>query len=208
VIAVFGGTFDPVHFAHLKMAQAVRVALGVDELRLLPCGRPPHRVPTEASVEQRRSMLEMALEDQPGLIMDDRELSRPGPSYMVDTLASMRQQYPADPIVLIMGLDALSALHRWHHWQDLFQYAHILVLGRPGYKASENKVLSSFLSSRWSQDLADLSSHPSGRIISLDLGLIDVSSTQIRDKIAHGEDVSTLLPQTVYEYIQAQGLYT
>lgn len=207
MIAVFGGTFDPVHTAHLMMAQAVRVALGINALRLLPCGNPPHRAPTEASVEQRRSMLEIALEDQPGLIMDDRELSRPGPSYMVDTLASLRQQYPTDPIVLVIGLDALGSLHRWHRWQALFQYAHILVLARPGYRVVENDVQSSFLSERWSSDINDLQSGLSGRIMLLDTGLLDISSTQIRQMISRGEDVADLLPTAVYAFIQANGLY-
>ena len=207
MIAIFGGTFDPLHNGHLALAQEVRAYLGLDSLRMLPCGIPPHRRQPLASIEQRRCMLEKALEGEPGLVLDDRELLRPGPSYMVDTLASMRLEYPLNPLVLIIGSDALCSLHSWHNWQALFEYAHIIVLARPGYTKPKEDPLSSFLSKRWTTDSKALSNTPAGRIMLLNLGLLEVSSSQIREMIQQGHDVSALLPLPVYKFIRANSLY-
>ena len=134
MIGIFGGTFDPVHYGHLRSALEVKDIFGLSEVRLIPCAQPPHREQPAATALMRLHMLELAIENQPGLIIDTRELNRQGVSYMVDTLKSLRQEFPNEPLLLFIGSDAFNHLKTWHQWQHLFDTAHIVVMTRPGFE--------------------------------------------------------------------------
>lgn len=132
MIGLLGGTFDPVHHGHLRIALEAKEALGLTEVRFIPCRQPPHRGDASATAQQRLDLLRLACGDMPGFAVDTRELERPGPSYMVDTLASLRAERGDEPLCLILGWDAFLGLPGWHRWQNLLDYAHLAVVQRPG----------------------------------------------------------------------------
>ncbi len=137
MIGIFGGTFDPVHFGHLRPALEVQQALGLDEVRFIPAGQPPHRDMPHATAPQRLSMLQTAIEDQPGFAADEREIQREGPSYMVDTLALLREELGQIPLCLILGYDAFLGLPAWHQWHRLIELAHLVITHRPGWNHAD-----------------------------------------------------------------------
>ena len=137
MIGVLGGTFDPIHYGHLRPAKEALVTLGLDQLRFVPAARPPHRRSPVASAEQRLRMVELAVADEPCFVVDDREFGRPGPSYTVDTLISMREEFGERTLCLLMGTDAFDGLDTWHCWQRLPQLAHLVVMYRPGWPVPE-----------------------------------------------------------------------
>lgn len=204
-IGIFGGTFDPVHYGHLRPVAEVREALALDRVLFIPCGEPPHRQPPQASGEHRLRMLELALADEPGLVTDDRELKQGGPSYTVLTLRSLRQEYPQRPLCLIMGADSFHGLTGWHDWKELFDYAHIVVMRRPGWQLPE--PLDSFIESRLTGDPAELREHLHGRVLTVDVSPVNVSATRIRDGLAAGDELTDALPPPVRRYIREHGLY-
>ena len=134
-IGIFGGTFDPIHYGHLRTAFELLQALRLGELRFMPAGNPPHREQPMASAEQRVAMVRAATAGQPGFTVDDRETRREGPSYSVDTLAGLRAEHPTRPLCLIVGMDAFLGLPKWHQWQDILKLAHLVVAHRPGWRA-------------------------------------------------------------------------
>ena len=131
-VGVLGGTFDPIHHGHLRPALEVLEALGLAELRFVPCRIPAHRATPSVSAEQRLDLVRLATAEQAGFVADDRELRRPGPSYMIDTLASLRTEFGDTPLVLIVGSDAFRELHTWRRWRELTDLAHIAIMRRPG----------------------------------------------------------------------------
>ncbi|MFN2300762.1 MAG: nicotinate (nicotinamide) nucleotide adenylyltransferase, partial [Gammaproteobacteria bacterium] len=131
-IGIFGGTFDPVHCGHLRAMVELRDELALNEVRVVPCGVPPHRAEPRASAQARLAMLDVALADLPGFSVDRRELERPGPSYMVDTLVSMRADWPEAALWLLLGHDAFCTLPQWRRWRELFSLANVGVARRPG----------------------------------------------------------------------------
>ncbi len=209
MLGIYGGTFDPVHYGHLRTALEVKDGLQLHELRFLPCRLPPHRDSPGASPEQRRAMLELALESAgPGFALDLRELKRDGPSYMVDTLASLRQESGGQPICLIMGLDAFCGLPSWHRWRELMELAHIAVMKRPDSPEPEwVPGLSEIVQERRVDAVELLHSHPAGAIIFLTVTQLAISATGIRRLIAEGKNPRYLLPDPVLAMIREQGLY-
>src|SRR5210317_2209069 len=124
MIGVFGGTFDPIHFGHLRSALEICESLDLKEIRFIPCRIPPHRGEPVADPMQRMAMVRAALAGQPDMILDDREIKREGPSYMVDTLESLRSEFTTEPLCLVLGMDAFLGLSSWHRWKDLLTLAH------------------------------------------------------------------------------------
>ena len=204
-IGILGGTFDPVHFGHLRTGLDVVEALDLAQLRLIPCALPPHRVEPVASAQERRLMLELAIKNHPRLVVDDRELGRDGPSYTVDTLLSLRQELPENPLFVLMGTDAFCSLPTWSRWQQILQLAHIVVMQRP----DESMKMSDELSQWYQQFLAsDADRHlPAGRIWPLPVTQLSISATTIREKLAQKQDVRYLLPDAVIALIEQLGLY-
>lgn len=208
MIALFGGTFDPVHFGHLRPLLEVKQALGLDEVRLVPAFIPPHREAPGAQPEHRLAMLELAVADTPGFVIDPRELQRGGPSYSVDTLQSLRDEIgAATPLCLIMGLDAFVGLDRWHEWRRLTELAHLVVTQRPGAALPDSGPVAQLMATARARDLSALQDRPAGLIWFQTVTQLEISATAIRQQLADGGDIRFLVPDSVRHYIDTHGLY-
>lgn len=206
-IGIFGGTFDPVHFGHLRAAVEAREKLSLDDLRLLPAGRPPHRSDTVADGGQRLDMLRLALADCADLRVDDREVRRAGYSYMADTLAEIRGEAGEAPLLLLIGQDAANALDTWHEWRRLFDLAHLVVMRRPDAHFNCQGELRAEIERRRAREPARLLEASAGLVLSLEITQLDISSTHIRGLLAGGRSARFLLPDGVLDYIRERGLY-
>lgn len=206
-IGVFGGTFDPIHYGHLRSAFELKQAMRFDEVRFLPCGDPPHRGETIASAELRHRMVRVAIEDQSGFVADDRELKRDGPSYTFDTLTSLRAEFPDRSLGLIIGMDAFLDLPSWHRWTEILDFAHIVVAHRPGWRAPDIGVLGELLNERGTLRVDDLHESDHGRIHIHAVTQLEISSTEIRELVAAGRDPRFLLPDAVRQVIASSGCY-
>lgn len=209
-IGVFGGTFDPIHFGHLRPALELLEQLSLQRLHLIPSAVPPHRPAPSATAGQRLAMLKLAVAEQPGFVVDERELRRSGPSYMVDTLASLRAEAGEAPLCLLLGVDAFLGLHEWHQWQRLMEIAHIVVAHRPGWSLDEMSMPQVFrqaLEGRWMEEEAGLRNQVAGGVLLQCVTQLDISATDIRERIAAGKSANYLLPDSVWRYIQEQELY-
>lgn len=206
-IAVFGGTFDPVHYGHLRAAAEVAEQLGVSDFRLLPAGQPPHRDGTWAESRHRLAMLELALAPHPDLSVDEREVQRAGPSYMDETLASIRGECGDLPIILCVGQDAANHLDEWHEWRRLLELAHLVVMTRPDSDPDYSPELGRHFEGRFVDSPESLMGGPAGRICSVNVTRLAIASTDIREQLATGRNPRFLLPSTVLAYIRKHGLY-
>ena len=207
MIGVLGGTFDPVHFGHLRLALEMCEGLALKELRMIPAGQPPHRGVPAASARDRLAMLEAAVAGTDRLRVDPRELQREGPSYTVDTLASLRAELPDDSICLIVGMDAFNALTTWHCWQELLNLAHIGIARRPGAITPNGGKPAELLKSRQAQARSALDACGSGLIWIHDIPLLDISGARIRALLAAARDPRFLLPDAALRIIHQRGLY-
>lgn len=207
-LALLGGTFDPVHYAHLRCADEARVKLGLETLCLLPAGNPVHRRSPQASKSQRLKMLQLAIEEFPNLQVDSRELNRDGPSYMVDTLRELRHKFPRRPLLLLIGQDAANQLHGWHQWKDLFELAHIVIMTRPGKAPAYPSELAQQMEPRWLTDVRIMLKSEAGSVLALQVTAIDICATTIKTMIGLGRSPRTMLPEPVLDYIYQQGLYS
>ncbi len=206
-LALFGGTFDPVHYAHLRCADEAREKLGLDTLYLLPAGSPPHRATPQASNSQRLDMLQLALEEFPRLQIDCRELDRDGPSYMADTLQGLREEFPLRPLLLVIGQDAANKLQSWHCWRVLFELAHIVIMTRPGATPDYPSELAQQIRQRLVPDVQTLLRSQAGGVLALPVRAIDICATTIKSMIRLGRSPQAMLPDPVLDYIKEQGLY-
>jgi len=204
MIGIFGGTFDPIHFGHLRPAQEALQQLALAELRFIPAAQPPHRPAPVASAAQRLAMVELAIRGLPGFRVDDRELRRGGLSYTVLTLESLRAELGNMPLCLLIGADQFRSFETWHRWQEIPDLAHLAVLNRPGTTAS---VLPAWARGRTCADVRDLREAPAGRLAFLPVSPQDISATRIRAAFARGASVQELLPEAVLDYIRANQVY-
>lgn len=206
-IGLLGGTFDPVHFGHLRGALEAAECLGLDELRLIPSARPPHRGQPRASAEQRLAMVQLATGGVTGLMVDDRELQRDRPSYTVETLESLRSEL-GDTVTLfmILGWDAFGGLPAWHRWEELLGLCNLVVLQRPDYDPELPEVLKDLLAARSVSDPGSVSARY-GHIICLTQTPLAISATHIRQLVAERRSPRFLLPDAVLDYIETHGLY-
>lgn len=205
-LAIFGGTFDPVHYAHLKCAEQARQELGLETLFLLPAGDPPHKLTPFTTAGQRLEMLRLALMEFPTLDIDDRELRRDGPSYMVDTLAELRAEHPRRTLLFLAGQDSVNKLHVWYQWRRIFELAHVVTFPRPNVEPDYAPELAREIGQRRSDPQSVLSS-PAGGFLYLDLELIDISATAIQEKLRQGVSPAGMSPDKVLAYIEKYGLY-
>jgi len=206
-IGIFGGTFDPIHYGHLRTAFELLQALGLGELRLVPAGRPPHRAAPLCDADRRLEMLRAAAAGQPGFVVDDRELRRDGPSYTVTTLRELRAEAPARPLCLIVGMDAFLGLPQWHEWRALVELAHLVVAHRPGWSAPGEGPLGELLAQRRTDRVADLHATPAGRVHVRAVTQLEISSSAVRELIVAGSDPRYLLPDAVRAIIRDTGCY-
>lgn len=210
-IGVFGGTFDPVHHGHLRPAFEVMEALELDEMRFVPSRLPPHRPAPHASPEHRFDMLQLAVAGEPRFTVDTRELERDGPSYMADTLASLRDEFGDTPLFLVLGLDAFLGLGAWHEWRRIPDLAHIVVAHRPGWQLDSQvrgsaEALDLLRTARVDHP-AGLMARPAGGVWLQPVTPLDISATALRALVAGGKSPRYLLPDPVWRYIEKEGLY-
>lgn len=206
-VGIFGGTFDPIHFGHLRTAFELLQVLRLSEVRFLPAGNPPHRESTVASPELRLQMVQAATRDQPGFIVDDREIRREGLSYSVDTMRTFRADYPDRSLCLIVGMDAFLGLPKWHQWRELLELVHVAVAHRPGWRAPTSGPLGELLVDRGTGRIDDLHEALSGRIFIHAGTQLEISSTEFRKLVAAGRDPRYLMPDAVRDIIQQTGCY-
>lgn len=206
-VAIFGGTFDPIHQGHLQSALELKQSLGLDELRLMPCHLPPHRQSPGCSSEQRLAMVKLACQDS-SLQVDDRELKRQGPSYSVETLETLRQEL-GDGVSLswVMGTDAFNGLESWHRWRELLPLAHVIVMARPGEELVSGGPVADLLQRCRAEHASVLKAEPAGRILPVRLSPYPIAATQIRQLLKKQLPVTGLLPAAVVDYIHQHHLY-
>jgi len=198
-LAIFGGTFDPIHIGHLRAAWEASEALDA-EVRIVPAKIPPHRPQPVAGAAQRAAMLRAALAGQQRLQLDLRELEREGPSYTFDTLASLRAEIGGErPLVLLIGADAFAGLSTWHRWRGLFELAHVCVLTRPAQIPAMPDALAAEVAARKTESLADLHVAAGGRVLDMVVSALGISATRIRGLLAEGRAPRWLVPQALID---------
>jgi nicotinate-nucleotide adenylyltransferase len=206
LIGFLGGTFDPIHNGHLHAARAAAAALELDWVGLILAARPYHR-DARASVAHRWAMLTLAVEGDPVLRADAREMHRDAVSYTVDTLHELRAEYgTATPLVWLVGWDAYRTLASWHRWDELIDLAHLGVLRRPGAEALDERM-SEFTTTHCVSELTRLRARPAGYVTFVTASMLPISATQVRARLKGGESADDLLPAAVSTYIRAHDLY-
>ena len=213
-IGILGGTFDPIHNGHLRIAQEALEQCDLAQVRFIPCGNPPHRPTPTASAKSRWEMVRLALNGHSDFLVDVREVFRTDPCYTVDTLTGLRAELgPQQPLCLILGGDAFLQLHTWHEWKRLFDLAHIVVLQRAGGLPLGNAMLKADtnLQAEYTARLAPgagaLHETASGVIFVADMPALEISSTDIRRRCADGKSVRYLMPEVVVNYINTNSMY-
>ena len=211
-IGILGGTFNPVHYGHLRIAEELGDALDLDEVRLMPANLPPLRTAPGVPGRERLHMVRLAIAGNPRLIADEREVAKTSLCYTVDTLAELRAEFGAQrPICLMLGADAFARLHRWHRWHDLFELAHFAVAERGGHAsiatAPLDPALAAELRARRVSEVGMLAAQPAGAIYLAPTSVLQISATRIRGLISHGSSARYLLPPAVLDYIQTHGIY-
>jgi nicotinate-nucleotide adenylyltransferase len=207
-IGVLGGMFDPVHLGHLQLARVALEELALDVLRMVPCHLPNHRAPAAASAQARLTMLSLATQNVPRIVVDDRECRRQQTSYTVDTLLALHAEFPAATLVLVLGDDAFAGLERWHRWQQILELAHLLVVSRPGAAQALSPTLSDLVRRCQVDTVAQLFERPCGALLRSRKMQMDISSTAVREALQARRATSALLPACVQDYIDVHGLYT
>ena len=211
LLGLFGGTFDPVHFGHLRLAEEAISHLGLSSVRWIPAGQPPHRGTPQVTPEQRLSMVLRSTAKNDRFFVDSAEVDAERASYTVETLERLRRELGStQPLVLLVGADAFAGLSTWHRWREIFSLAHVAVSHRPGFpveQASLPHELASEFADRYQPDTECLSAEPAGCIVTFAMTQLAISATQIRKLIASGKSARYLLPDPVLDYIQTHQLY-
>ncbi|WP_455210744.1 nicotinate-nucleotide adenylyltransferase [Kaarinaea lacus] len=213
MIGVLGGTFNPVHFGHLRPALEITEALQLREMRVIPSAMPPHREVPDVDAQLRLHMVEAAAASESRFMVDDRELRREGPSYTVDTLISLRQEVGDEAIGLLIGMDAFLDLQTWHQWERLIELAHIIVMQRPSgysreqYRQKMDPKVRALVDSQSASQWRELHNVSSGKLWFQTVTQLDISATKIRDTIKAGYSVRFLTPDSVVEIIENHQLY-
>lgn len=209
-LGLLGGTFDPVHIAHLRLALEAIETLGLERVRWIPSGTPGHRGAPGAHADQRLSMLRLALAGEPRFSLDEADARSDQPTYTINSLARLRRELgTALPLVLIVGADHLLGLHTWRDWRSLFGQAHIAVAQRPGHAIARG-ALHADVAAEYDRRLAPpaaLAAAPGGAISVFPMTPLDISASAIREALAAGRSARYLLPDPVLDYIEAKRLY-
>ena len=210
-LGILGGTFDPIHHGHLRLAEEAKERLALVGVVLIPAGLPPHRHPPQAVAAQRLAMVEQAVAANPSLQVDAAEIEAEGPSYTVLTLERLRHLHgPQRPLVLLLGADAFLGLTTWHRWQDLFSLAHIAIATRPSHVLEPEHMapaLATEFSTRLTRSTTSLAATPAGCVMPFGITPLDISATAIRAALSTGRSARYLLPDGVLDYISCHRLY-
>jgi nicotinate-nucleotide adenylyltransferase len=210
-IGILGGTFNPIHFGHLRMAEELAEGLKLNQVRFIPSANPPHKALPAIRAQQRAEMVQLAIQGHSTFMLDTRELDRQGASYTIDTLLSLRSELGENiSMTLFMGSDAFTKFDTWHRWQEIIEHCHIALVQRPqlrGEKHQLSKTLQSFLHDHYSDNTDDLHCAPSGVVTMRQITTLDISSTNIRHALKHDASVHYLMPENVIQYIEQHQLY-
>ncbi|HEY3646322.1 MAG TPA: nicotinate-nucleotide adenylyltransferase [Gammaproteobacteria bacterium] len=206
-IGIFGGSFDPVHFGHLRPALEILEALSLDHMLFIPSGLPPHRDAPLASAAQRLAMLKAAIGEERRFKVDERELKRDTPSYTFDTLAELRHEHPQTRLVLALGLDAFLGFTTWHRWKEILELAHLVIAHRPGSSLETHGEIAMLVQEREVDDADALMAGPAGRLMFLPVTQLEISSSRVRESAARGDDIRYLVPEPVRALIQDSHCY-
>lgn len=210
-LGLFGGTFDPVHYGHLRLAEEAISQLGLGGVRWIPAGNPPHRDAPQVTAAQRLAMVLRSTADNPRFSVDPAEVEAAAPSYTVHTLERLRSELgTAQPLVLLLGADAFAGLPTWHRWQDILSLAHLAVSYRPGFPVDANslpEVLREVFCRCQLNHPDALKGAPAGGIVTFSMTQLAISATQIRGLLAASQSARYLLPDTVLDYISSHSLY-
>lgn len=208
-IGILGGTFDPVHNGHLRMALEIRTQLQLDEVRFIPLNIPPHRPPPVASNDHRYNMLLNAVCGIAGLVVDEREVNREETSWTINTVKSLREEFPDNALCLIMGEDAFATLDGWRCWQELIDYVHIVIATRAGeHTMTCSETVRVYLAKHEVLDREKLAACPNGCIYRARIPILEISSTRIRELVCGKQRADFLLPDAVLDYIKDNKLYS
>ena len=207
-IGILGGTFDPIHFGHLRMALELYEALGLANVHLTPCFQPVHRKLPVAAPKQRLAMVECAIAHEPALIADAREIRRKGPSFMIDTILDFRKEMPSTSLCLILGIDAFLGFASWHRWKEILTESHLIIAHRPQYQLPTTGIIADILKERLRQEVSYIHENLAGGILLRPITALDISASDIRKQIAMGRNPRYLLPDDVYNYIKQHGTYS
>lgn len=207
--AIYGGTFDPIHYGHLNSVTALAKQISLSQVIIMPNNVPPHRPQPEASSEQRKRMVELAIADNPLFALDCRELERATPSWTVETLEQIRaEKGHQQPLAFIIGQDSLLSLVHWHRWEELLSLCHLLVCQRPGYPLTmETPEQQQWLDIHRTHSIEQLHQKASGKIFIAPTPLYDIAATTVRQRLASGESCEDLVPSAVLDFIHQQHLY-
>lgn len=210
MIGILGGTFDPIHFGHLRIAEELSDALALSQVRFIPASQPPHKDQPATFAAHRAAMVSLAIADNAKFILDERELKRSGPSYSVDTLQSLREELGSDTsICLFLGSDAFVKFNTWHRWDELIYLCHIALVERPQNQFEQTlpPVLQTLLHNHYTEHTEDLALVPAGHITMQKTTALDISATCIRESFNLGNSPRYLMPDSVIAYIEAHKLY-
>lgn len=206
-LGILGGTFDPVHHGHLRPALEMMQGIGLQRVFFIPNYHPPHRPPPVLHGSVRLHLLRLAIAAEPRFVADPRELERGGISYTIDTLLTFRREYPRHPLCLLMGFDAFLSLPSWRHWERFLDLVHIVVANRPPWRTVQDDLMVDFLSRHRAEEPLELHRTTHGRIFLFSVTPLEISSTQIRQEIAHGGSSRYLVPEPVWHHICQERLY-
>lgn len=207
LIGILGGTFDPVHLGHLHLATQIKTLCNLDKILFVPCWKSPLRDLPQTSPEERYAMLKLAIDSVPYFAIDDRELKLHKPSFMLETLQSLREELPNAALCLIMGIDAFCRFNEWHKWQMIPEFAHLIIANRPQAPKLEQKELIALIAERKIESPSQLKAKNAGFIYCTDINPLPIAATTIRWMIKSSQDASRLVPKAVWQYICKMGLY-
>jgi len=213
LVGIFGGTFDPIHYGHLRVAEEIVEAVGLQKMYFVPAGMPRLRHAPVALPQHRAEVVRLAIQNNPAFVLDEREIYRDGVSYSIDSVREFKQEFGEEVrLCFVLGVDAFIKLAEWNSWRELFNLCHFIISTRPGYTlTSINELLPKKLkkecSQRWASSADSLRNDTSGLIFIVSTTMLDISATSIRAHIAAGRSVRYLVPDMAGSYISANKLY-
>ncbi|PAJ73217.1 nicotinate-nicotinamide nucleotide adenylyltransferase [Pseudoalteromonas sp. NBT06-2] len=208
MIGIFGGTFDPIHLGHLNIAKQCVKQLHLDKLYFMPCATPVHKSASNISSNDRAHMVNLAIKDNHHFALDDRELRRTGASYSVLSLRELKQEFPEQSILFLIGMDSLNTLNSWYQWQEITQLCHLIICKRPRQTFSPNQEIQAYLNQAATTNNSDLNTYQSGKAYFLNTPEFDIASSEIRQALMVNSELEGLLPDSVLNFIKKNNLYS